>query len=306
MIRIIPHIRCLRGLASPSQWLKPIMQASGLCVLLSSVSLAEEPDLFAVTTTDLGHGVFSYGSFSARSLFVITSDGAIVTDPVNARHAQGMRAAIAMLTDKAVKYVVYSHQHWDHAAGGGVFAEEGAKFVSHENCLAHWERNPHPDIVLPDQLISDSGTIELGDRTLELTYLGRNHGDCMLVMQVRGSDVLYVNDLVTPYSVGLGSMPDYDPMAWIRSLKALEADEGWSRMVGGHGVPVAPRDALVQRRRYLEAVAAAVKDGMARGLRYDALYEQIELPQEFRGMRGYDAQLLRAAERFFHYYNMGW
>ena len=124
-------------------------------------------------------------------------------------------------------------------------------------------------------------------------------------MQLEGHDVLYVNDLVTPYSLGLGFMPDYDPVEWVRTLQELEQRTNWTRMVGAHGIPVAPRDALSQRRRYLEALMAAVRQAIDDGKRMDALYDSIELPQEFKDLRGYNTQLKRAAERIYHFYTMG-
>jgi len=33
-----------------------------------------------------------------------------------------------------VKYVIYSHSHWDHASGGDVYADT-ARFIGHENML---------------------------------------------------------------------------------------------------------------------------------------------------------------------------
>lgn len=263
-------------------------------------------DETAYETVSLGQGVYSFGTYAARSVFVVTSAGVIATDPVDAPHATAMREAISALTPLPVRYVVYSHAHWDHAAGGQIFKDEGARFVSHASCMDFWRRHPNPDIVAPDELLEGSGQIELGETVLRLQYHGRNHGDCMLIMRVEGSDVLYVNDLVTPFNVGLGAMPDYDPGEWVRTLEELEADRSWRRMVGGHGVPVAPREALSQRRRYLQALMTAVREGMKKGLRYEALYDSIQLPQEFRDMRGYDLQLRRGAERIFHYYNMGW
>ena len=56
---------------------------------LSSVSLSpgtgctQNLDLFSRTTTDLGDGLYSFGSFSVRSIFVVTEEGVIVTDPAN-------------------------------------------------------------------------------------------------------------------------------------------------------------------------------------------------------------------------------
>ncbi len=264
------------------------------------------PDLVTRTTTELAPGLYSFGSFGARSIFVVSSAGVVVTDPANAAQARALREAVAAVTDQPVRYVVYSHQHWDHVLGGQIFKDEGAEFLSHERCLPHWERHPHPDLVLPDRTVAGTTTLDLGDRQLKLLYFGPNHGDCTLVMQLAGTDVLYVNDLVTPYSVGLGFMPDYDPLEWLRTLREIEARPDWSRMVGAHGIPVAPREALVQRRRYLEALIAAVQAGIAAGQRLDQLYTSIELDEEFQQMRGYETQLPRAAERIYHALTMGW
>ncbi|MEQ8507612.1 MAG: MBL fold metallo-hydrolase [Rhodospirillaceae bacterium] len=277
---------------------------SGL--FLSGAATAQSLDIFTKTTTEVAPGVYSYGAFSARSLFVVTEDGVIATDPVNSKNAADMRAAIAEVTDQPVKYVVYSHQHWDHVLGGQVFKDEGAEFISHEKCIPHFVRHPNDELVMPDRVIPGDSEITLGDKTLKLMYFGPNHGDCMLVMQVEGTDILYINDLVTPYSVGLGFMPDYDPGEWVRTLHELEAMNGWTQFIGGHGIPIAPKDALVQRRRYMEALMTAVREGIAEGKRLEELYDTIELAQEFQEMRGYDTHIRRGAERIYHFYTMGW
>jgi len=138
-----------------------------------------------------------------------------------------------------VKYLVYSHQHWDHVRGGKIFKDEGATIISHEKCVAHFNNNPNADIVMPDKTVKGGETVSVKGKNLKLMYFGRNHGDCMLVMQLDGTDVLYVNDLVTPYSLGLGFMPDYDPKEWARTLGEIEARTDWQRVVGGMAFPLA-------------------------------------------------------------------
>ena len=262
-------------------------------------------DMRERVTTELAPGLYTYGNFARRSIFVVTGDGVIATDPVDSSFAAEMRAAIRKLTDRPVKYLVYSHQHWDHVRGGKLFKDEGAVVVSHENCVRHFTDNPNPEIVMPDRTVKGGETIDLGGRSLKLMYFGRNHGDCMLVMQLAGTDVLYVNDLVTPYSLGLGFMPDYDPKEWARTLRELEARTDWQRMVGGHGVPFGGRDAVSQRRRFLEQLMAAVKTEFDKGRNADEIAATIVLP-EFKDVRGYNEQIGRAAERIYHYYEMGW
>ena len=282
-------------------------------LVLGGPSYAQSPyenltpeEIMARSMTELAPGLYSYGAFGERGIVVITDEGVTVTDPTSPEHAAAMRAAISEITDQPVKYVVYSHEHWDHTLGGQIFKDEGAVFVSHENCVPFFERRPHPELVMPDQTVKGGERIELGGRALKLMYFGLNHGDCQLVMQLEGTDVLFVSDLVTPFSVGLGTMPDYDPGEWVRTLKEIEAMDGWSRMVGNHGVPVAPKDALVQRRRYLEALMAAVKTGLDQGLSGDALVDFVDLDEEFRNMRGYERHKADAVRRISQWYEMGW
>ncbi|MCB2106624.1 MAG: MBL fold metallo-hydrolase [Rhodobacteraceae bacterium] len=256
-------------------------------------------------TTELAPGLYTFGNFGRRSIFVVTGDGVIATDPVSADFAAAMRAAISKITPAPVKYVIYSHQHWDHVSGGQIFKDEGATFISHEKCLAHFDRHPNPAIVRPDRTVAGGETIELGGRALKLMYFGPNHGDCMLVMQLDGTDVLYVNDLVTPYSLGLGMMPDYDPAEWLHTLRELEARPDWQRIVGGHGVPFGKRDAVTQRRHFIEQLMAAVKTEFDNGLNVEQMTAKIVLP-EFKDVRGYDQQIGRAIERAYRFYEMGW
>lgn len=256
-------------------------------------------------TTELAPGLYTYGNFGRRSIFVVTSEGVIATDPVDPKFAADYRAAIRKVTDQPVKYLVYSHQHWDHARGGKIFKDEGATVISHENCLVHFANTPHPDIVRPDRTIRANEDLKLGGNTFKLMYFGRNHGDCMLVMQLEGADVLYVNDLVTPYSIGLGFMPDYDPKEWARTLREFEARPDWQRVVGGHGIPFGGRDAVTQRRKFLEQLMAYVEPLYAQGKTVDEMIAAADFP-EFRDVRGYKEQVGRAIERIYHYYEMGW
>ena len=68
-------------------------------------------------------------------MFIVTSDGVIATDPVGYGRPQGGATyieEIRKVTDKPIKYLVYSHHHFDHIAGGRPFKEAGAKIVAHK------------------------------------------------------------------------------------------------------------------------------------------------------------------------------
>ena len=43
---------------------------------------------------------------------------------------------IKKVTSQPVKYVIYSHNHYDHITGGKPFKDLGARFIAHKNAKA--------------------------------------------------------------------------------------------------------------------------------------------------------------------------
>lgn len=261
----------------------------------------------SATTVDLGQGVYTFTKQGARNIFIVTDEGVIATDPVSPAIAETYMEEIRKVTDKPVKYVVYSHQHWDHIRGAQIFKDAGARIVSHQKCVRYFHRDPNPDVVMPD--ITFEGPrydLTLGGKTLELHYFGRNHGECLVVMRVPDVNAIFVVDLVTPYGVsgGSGLINDFYPTDWIRSLKQIEAMD-FDYMIGGHGPPKAPPWAITERREYLEALMAAVKVEVDKGTPTDEFYQAIHLPK-FQHLRNYDRLMRLNAERFRTYYILGW
>src|SRR4051812_28250937 len=68
------------------------------------------------------------------SAFMVTPEGIILVEPIGMEMATWLKAELAKRFTVPVKYVIYSHSHWDHASGGSVYADT-AKFIGHENML---------------------------------------------------------------------------------------------------------------------------------------------------------------------------
>jgi len=71
-------------------------------------------------------------------IFLVTHEGIILGDTLNNAFASWLKAELDARFDVPVRYVVYSHSHFDHAEGGGVFRET-ALFVAHENMLRNMD-----------------------------------------------------------------------------------------------------------------------------------------------------------------------
>ena len=93
------------------------------------------------------------------TVFLVTPDGIVLGDPINKEFAPWLKSELdARFPGKPVRYVVYSHSHFDHAEGGGVFAST-AQFVAHETMLENMDgRYPQ----MPGDMIdrNDNGVID--------------------------------------------------------------------------------------------------------------------------------------------------
>ena len=104
----------------------------------------------------------------------------MVIDPMNKRHAENMLIKIREVTQAPIKYLFYSHNHYDHAKGGQVFKDEGAEIISHIGAYEYIKANPSPDLLLPDtKWTGDRYSVTLGGTTLDLYYVGVSHGNGM-------------------------------------------------------------------------------------------------------------------------------
>ena len=82
------------------------------------------------------------------SVFMVTSEGIILVEPVGTAMATWLKGELARRFDVPVKYVIYSHHHWDHGSGAAVYADT-ARLIGHENMLEHLEMPP-PNTALPE------------------------------------------------------------------------------------------------------------------------------------------------------------
>ena len=297
------------------QLLLKTMLAIGL--IFSSATMADEYPLnepmggepFGTSVKEIGNGLYVFRWWVYRNIFLVTDEGVIVADPLNPKAAGLLRKEISKITDKPVKYVIYSHNHHDHISGGTVFKEEGAQFIAHENVLTQLGDHPSAVIPLPDITFKSTYTVELGGKSIELTYFGPNHGDSLVVMRLPKEKILFVVDIVTPRRVAFRTMPDFWPDEWIRSLKEIEQLD-FDYVISAHGPAnqpaIDPASVVAEQRNYLEDLMAAVKQAMDSGTHNpDKLRRTIKLPK-YEHWRSYNEWLPMNIERVWAYYHMGW
>lgn len=210
------------------------------------------------------------------SVFLVTTEGILVTDPINADAAKWLEAELAKrFPALPIRYLVYSHSHEDHIAGGEVLARS-ATVVSHERAKQRIVTEKVPTAT-PQLTFSDRKTLKLGGKQVELIYLGPGHSDNLIVMHFPAERTVFAVDIVTVKRLPYQDFPDADIDGWIASLRALEAMD-FDILAPGHGALGTKAD-VADHRRYLESLRDQVKAGIAEGKSVDTLKQTITMPE---------------------------
>ena len=131
------------------------------------------PPLYAVTKVDGTDNVYVFRYQNHQAMFIVTPEGVIATDPISYGRPQAAQAyldEIRKITKAPIKYLIYSHHHYDHIAGGEVFKKAGAKVVAHRRATERLKALKGKDVVIPDELVGDKRTIKLGDHARSALY----------------------------------------------------------------------------------------------------------------------------------------
>ena len=215
------------------------MTAALVAAGLTTAALAQQPARPQIETTKVEgtDNVYIFRNGNHQSMFIVTKDGVIATDPIGYGRPTGGQdyiAEIKKVTDKPIKYLVYSHHHFDHIAGGKPFKDAGATIVAHRRAKERLAQLKDPHTPLPDQVVSNDGwSIKLGGTTLELKYFGLNHSDSNLVMYLPKEKIVFIVD-----TIPVGSFPgrgfiDIYPLETEDFIKKVLAMD-WERMIPGH------------------------------------------------------------------------
>ena len=294
------------------------IQFAGLAVALTAAAFvstaqaqapAAAPPPYATTKVEGTDNVYIFRYMNHQAMFIVTKDGVIATDPIGQRRpaAKAYIEEIQKITKAPIKYVIYSHAHYDHIAGGKPFKDLGATFIAHKNAKARIEQLKPADVVVPDQVVDNKKTIELGGTKLELLYLGKNHSDSSLVMLLPKEKIIFSVDWIRLQAIQFRVMADtYLPDIEDSLKKVIALD--WDRVIEGHPGPggrqTGTKDDARNQLEYLQDLSAAVKKALGEGKSYADAEKEIKLPK-YEKWGGYEAFLQMNIERYYDFHNRG-
>lgn len=230
--------------------------------------------------TKVAGDVYRFQNNFHYALVTVTNDSVVVVDSINSEAAAWLRDNLATITDKPISHLIFSHSHGDHASGGSVFVEAGAKTIAQANAP------DSIDGVAIDQRFDDTLTLDLGGKTFELTWLGKGHGEDLIAVVVRPENVAFITDAASPKRLPFRDMPRSDLDGWINQIKKIESldFEIFAPAHGMVGVKADATDARVYMEKLREQVLAGLKDGKSA----EELVASVTL-EEYKDWQQYDA-----------------
>src|SRR5215468_5963396 len=285
------------------------MTAALIASALAAAAQAQQPAPPAFATTKVTDNVYTFRYGGHQSMFIVTPAGVIATDPIGERRpaAKAYIEEIQKITKAPIKYVIYSHSHFDHIAGGKPFKDLGATFVAHKNAKARIAALKPADVVVPDEVVDAKKTITLGGTALELNYVGKNHSDSMLVMRLPKEKIIFTVDWIPIQGIQFRGMADTYVPDIEESLKKVIAMD-WETLIPGHpgpgGKQTGGKENAVDELAYLTDLSAAVKKAVSEGKSYADAQKEIKL-EKYEKWPNYGPFLPANIERYYDFWNRG-
>lgn len=243
-----------------------------------------EPHALEPITDALYRYTVDAGDTAHSSTVLVTDEGIIVTDPIRTSGALWLRAELRRRFARPVRYVVYSHAHFDHIGGGQVFQEDGAVVVAHRNAVEPivGERLP---TAAPDRVFDDHLTLELGGDRLELTWVAPCHSNSMILLHYPHHRLVQAVDFCPVGAVPYNDFLDFYYDGWIANLEWLQRLD-FDVLESGH-YALGTKAEVAVNIDYMRDLHDQVLALLRAGQSWDELYRNVRAAPAYAQRKGF-------------------
>jgi metallo-beta-lactamase superfamily protein len=210
-----------------------------------------------VETTKLADGVYLLGGSTHHSVAVeFNGFIAVFEAPLNEQRSLAViEEVVKLIPNKPIRFVINSHQHFDHAGGLRTYMHIGATIITHVKNFDFYTRdflNYSPRTLQPDMMslwpptevaegyfyetVRENYVLSDGTRNLNIYYVNPlQHVEGMLVAYLPKEKILMEADLVDTIAP-LPARLSADQQNFYKAVRTLRLDPG--QMVPVHGNPI--------------------------------------------------------------------
>jgi glyoxylase-like metal-dependent hydrolase (beta-lactamase superfamily II) len=288
--------------------MRPSLVAFALAFALAAPAAAQDVDFeqVRIETLPLADGLHMLVGQGGNIVVSTGPDGPVLVDDQFAPLAPKIEAAVRVLQDRPVRFVINTHWHGDHTGGNEPFGKGGALIVAHANVrrrmskqqfIAAFQREvpPAPVAALPVVTFDDGVTLHWNGQEIAVEHVDPAHTDGDALVWFRKAGVVHTGDTYVS-----GAFPFVDVSSGGRLAGILASAERVlgeagpaTKIVPGHGALSNPAE-LGAWRQMLVVVRDRVNAALAAGKSLEAF--QAERPLE--DLEARYAKGFLTAERF--------
>ena len=254
-------------------------ESIALIALLAAPLVAQERDWskIEITTTHVAGSVYMFSGAGGNIGVSAGDDGVFLIDDQFAPLSDKVKAAVAAISPKPIRFLINTHWHGDHTGGNENFGKAGVVIVAQDNVrtrmaveqvneLSKKVTPPSPASALPILTFSESVTLHLNGDTARVVHLPPAHTDGDSYVAFESANVVHTGDLffnggypVIDVSAGGGISGMI--AAADRLLQDVQPD---AKLIPGHGPLGTPADLRAFREMLQTArqqVALLIKAG---------------------------------------------
>jgi cyclase len=180
--------------------------ALGVAALFAGSAFAEDDySKVQIKTEKLSNNIYMLTGAGGNIGLAVGNDAVFMIDDQFAPLTPKIKAAIAKITKKPVKFVVNTHWHGDHVGGNENFGKEGAMIIAHENVrfrmsteqiieFFNMKTPPAPPKALPVVTFTNDVTFHMNGDEILVFYLPNAHTDSDAFVHFRKSNVIHMGD----------------------------------------------------------------------------------------------------------------
>ena len=257
-----------------------IVAVVGSMAMLTATPAAAQRDFsnVQIETIQVADGVYMLVGSGGNLGLSVGEDGPFVVDDQFAPLTEKIQAAIAAVTDGAVRFVLNTHWHGDHTGGNENFGKAGAMIVAHENVrkrlnpaefreLMGRSQQAPPD-ALPVVTFSDAVNFYWNGENIRVFHVGHAHTDGDAIIHFTNANVVHMGDT---FFRGRYPFIDVDSGGGVDGVIAaadhvLAMVNSNTKIIPGHGSLSTPDDLRDYRNMLItvrDRVQTMLNDGMS-------------------------------------------
>lgn len=205
------------------------------------------------------------------------SDGVFMIDDQFAPLTEKIKEAVAVISDRPIRFLINTHWHYDHTGGNEKMGETGSIIIAHENVrkrlsteqfMSFFRRkvSPMAKSGLPVITFTGDVTFHINDDEIYVFHVANAHTDGDAIIQFRKNNVFHMGDL---FFSGMYPFIDLDAGGSVNGIIAaieqvLPKMNASTKVIPGHG-PLSGRRQLVAYLGMLTTLRDRIREEIKAG-----------------------------------------